>query len=73
MKTTVFDLKTTVFVDFGLKVVKLTNSFHSRVRTQGGDITFFLKTAKTAVLKPQILPKTAERPLTKDHSLAWKR
>ena len=36
--------KTAVFsetTDFGLKVVKLTNSFHSRVRTQGGHINFF--------------------------------
>ena len=39
-ENTVFDLKTAVFPDFALKVVKLTNRFHSRVRTQGGHINF---------------------------------
>ena len=33
-----------VFTDYYLKVVKLTNSFHSSVRTQGGNIIFFSET-----------------------------
>ena len=46
-----FLAKTVVFADFGLKVVKLTNSFHSRVRTQGGNINFVPENCsfKTAV------------------------
>ena len=53
--------KTTVFADFALKVVKLTNSFHPRVRIQGGNINFcpenrcFETTVllKTAVFDPK--------------------
>ena len=71
-------IKTAVFADYDLKVVKLTNSFHSSVRTQGGNINFFLKTAvyksqfinhgfKSAVLKLRILPKNADFGQTKDH------
>ena len=47
VKTAVFGRKTADLrrkaADFGLKVVKLRNSFHSRVRTQGENINFFLK------------------------------
>ena len=42
-----------VFADFGLKVVKLTNSFQSRMRTQGGNINFFPENLQ----KPWILAK----------------
>ena len=52
-----------VFADFGLKVVKLTNSFHSRVRTQGGNIIFFSENHKNRSFK------TADFGQTKDHSL----
>ena len=34
------------FTGFGLKLVKLTISFHSTVRIQGGNINFFLKIHK---------------------------
>ena len=57
-------MKTAIFVDFGLKVVKLTNSFYSRVGTQGENINYSPENcknsgAKTMVFcqKPQILAK----------------
>ena len=40
-KNQIFTKKPRILVDFGLEVVKLTNSFHSRVRTRGGHINFF--------------------------------
>ena len=45
-------MKTEDFADYGLKVVKLTNSFHSNVGTQEGKRQFF---------------KTADFGQTKDH------
>ena len=38
-----FDVDFVDFTDFGIKLVKLTFSFHSTVRIQGGNINFFLK------------------------------
>ena len=60
-----FQVKPCFFVDFCLKVVKLTN----RLRAQGGNIFFFLKTTQTAVLKTVDFAKICgfrpnERPLT---------
>ena len=49
------------FTNFGLKLVKLTISFHSTVRIQGGDIKFFLKICGFYgnLQNPWILPKSA--------------
>ena len=59
MKTMVFDLK----------VVKLTNSFHSRVRTQGGNINFFSENCKNRGFKTDFAKNRGfqpnERPLTR--------
>ena len=57
-------MKTAIFVDFDLKVVKLTNIFHLRVGTQRENINYFPENcknrdAKTMVFcqKPRILAK----------------
>ena len=67
MKTMVFYLKIMFFgenrsfTDFGLKIVKLTNIFHSRVRTQGGNINFFLKICKNHGFWPNERPLALKR------------
>ena len=61
-----FDKNGVFFEDFGLKVVKLTNTFHSRVRTQGANIDFFPENSRFC-LKPWVLVENCgfpnERPL----------
>ena len=56
-----FDVDFADFTDFGLKLVKLTISFHSTVRIQGGNIKFFLKICEFHgnLQNSWILPKCA--------------